>query len=277
MAQVRWAYGITCVPQRKDTTLRQSIVSLRRAGFVKPTLFVDGLTHLEAAQWEREFKLGVVNRNPPNCKTFGNWILALGELLVRSPGCHYYALFQDDLLSVTNVGEYISRQHLLGTLPKGAYLNLYTWGSNYDICPVKDGNKDQGWFEARTYNSDKAQTFHGKLQQNGRGAVGLVFPQAAVIDLLTHRDIVERPMVPRGWRGIDGGICQTLNKCGWREWVHNPSLLQHTGKRSTMYDKEHVPSPCFPGQDFDCLSLLSSNPISPAPTPEPSPQSQPSI
>lgn len=255
---VRWNYGITTVPERKSILLPKTLDSLKRSGFDSPTLFVDGLSHTDSTEWEREFNLPIVNRNPPNLRTFGNWILALAELLIRDPICDFYALFQDDIVACNGIKGYINYCYRSNKLPSQGYLNLYTWGSNHDVRPRSaKGSEVYGWFEARELGESGGAMYHGRMQQTGRGAVGLVFPREAVFLLLSHRDLTERPAVPRGWRSIDGGICQTLNKCGWREYVHNPSLLQHVGKHSTIRNKPHHPSPSFPGEGFDAQSFIS--------------------
>jgi hypothetical protein len=91
--------------------------------------------------------------------------------------------------------------------------------------------------------------------------VGLVFYRDAVLDLLTSRHFVERPMdAHRGWRAIDGGIVESLNKAGWREWVHSPSLLQHIGMVSSMGNRPHPHAETFPGEDCDALNFLGIAP-----------------
>ena len=59
----------------------------------------------------------------------------------------------------------------------------------------------------------------------------------------------------RGWRAIDGGIVTAMKKSGWKEYVHNPSLVQHIGDISTLGNKPHAKSVTFLGEDFDANNL----------------------
>jgi len=47
-----------------------------------------------------------------------------------------------------------------------------------------------------------------------------------------------------------------LKKVGWKEYVHNPSLIQHTGKISIIGNGNHPLAPSFKGEEFDALDLL---------------------
>lgn len=61
----------------------------------------------------------------------------------------------------------------------------------------------------------------------------------------------------RGHRSIDGGIVTALAEAGWKEWVHNPSLVQHTGLVSSMRSKPHPRATSFRGEGFDAMELVS--------------------
>jgi hypothetical protein len=93
--------------------------------------------------------------------------------------------------------------------------------------------------------------------QTGRGAVALVFDRGAVMTLLSSPHLVERfGDVHRGHKAIDGGIVTALNHQGVFEYVHNPSLVQHTGETSTMGNRTGKLALSFPGEDRDALALL---------------------
>ena len=93
--------------------------------------------------------------------------------------------------------------------------------------------------------------------QRGYGAVGLVFSREAVCVLLQSEKLVNRPQDPvKGWRLIDMCIASAMNSAGYNEFVHNPSLLQHTGRHSSMGNSKHPLANSFRGEDFDALSLL---------------------
>lgn len=236
---MRWAYGVTTVPERAKDLLPRTLRSLAAGGFNEPWLFIDGQRDDGRTDYPATFRW-------PRIKTFGNWSLSLWELLVRNPGADMFAMFQDDFVMCLGVREYLSRCQL----PKNGYMNLYSFPSNESLAPEKPG-----WFEAREL--DSGNVFHGKKQQTGRGAVALVFSKEAVITLLTHSHFVTKPTeAAEPWRRVDGCVVNAMNKAGWREYVHNPSLVQHTGKESSMGSRPHLLSKTFPGEDFDALDLL---------------------
>jgi hypothetical protein len=127
--------------------------------------------------------------------------------------------------------------------PGDGYLNLYTFPSNQQLCPKdNEGNPAVGWYESN---------------QMGRGAVALVFSQEAVEELLSSRYMFQRPKCPRrGHKAIDGGVVSALKEVGFKEMVHNPGLVQHTGVVSSMGNRPHEQCPSFPGEEFDLRTLL---------------------
>jgi hypothetical protein len=179
----------------------------------------------------------------------GNWLLALWELYVREPMADCYALFQDDLITCKNLRAYLDTHRW----PEQAYLNLYTFP---DILKQAHGKK--GWF---------------KTNQMGKGAVALIFSHENVMELLASRFITARIQEPvHGWRSIDGAVSTAMHLIGWKEYAHNPSLVQHTGVEST-FDKRfrnnqesgfpihrwppEMFADSFPGEEYDALSLLA--------------------
>lgn len=232
--RVWWAYGVTTVPGRRSNLLQQTLASLRNAGFDKPRLFVDG--DRDGTSWEQEFKLEVTVRYP-NIRTHGNWFLSLTELFIRHPECQRYAIFQDDFVTCQNLRRYLNRCEY----PKEGYWNLYTFPQNQSLCP--EGGNHIGWYPSN---------------QMGRGAVALVFDQDCVIKLLSQTHMIMRPIDQhRGWKAVDGGIVTALKKEGYTEFVHNPSLVQHTGRNSSMGNRIHPLAVSFRGESFDACSLLA--------------------
>lgn len=240
-ARVEWAYGVTTVPVRRRTTLPKTLASLAAAGFHAPRLFVDG--DYDANSWVQEFKLECTAHYPP-LRTFGNWVLGLWELYVRSPLCTHYAMFQDDLIMSKNVKEYCSRT----CKQEKTYWNLFVFTErppkgNQHLCPRHpDGRYVDGWYRSN---------------QLGRGAVSLVFSREAVIELLKQQHIVDRPLDSAwGHKKIDGGICEAFKKAGYTEFVHNPSLVQHIGDVSSMGNPPYLPAQEWRGEHFDALACL---------------------
>lgn len=228
--KMRWAYGVTTCKQRKTNLLPRTIASLKNGGFPEPHLFVDGED--DPASWEIKFGLPVTIRNPA-VRTAGNWALSAIELYLRQPDAELYAIFQDDLVCVRNLRAYLER----AVRPTRGYMNLYTFPQNEDLAAGRNG----------FYESN----------QRGRGAVALVFSREALLTLFQSQHFVERPQdQDRGHRSIDGGIVASMEKAGWKEFVHYPSLVQHTGLESSMGNRKHPLSRTFPGEAFDALGFL---------------------
>lgn len=228
--QVNWSYGITTVPERLDSTLPDTITSLARAGFDKPRLFVDGAG--DPAPYQ-QFGLEVSMRYP-RLRTAGNWVLSLMELYQRDPVADRYVIFQDDILACPNLREYLEKQQI----PDKGYWNLYNAPQNEKRAT------GQGWYESN---------------QLGKGALGLVFSRVGATTLLSQPYLIIRPQdQARGHLAIDGGIVTAMRNAGWKEYVHAPSLIQHTGVNgSTTHPgvPPHRVSDTF-RDDFDPLTLL---------------------
>ena len=226
-----WSYGVTTVPLRIEGLLPRTLKSLAGAGFDEPQLFVDGAKN--TAQYER-FGLSIACHFP-TIRIFGNWVLALWELYVRSPSADRYAIFQDDFVTYKNLRQYLDQC----AYPDQGYWNLYTFPQNQILAPT-DGST--GWYLSN---------------QCGKGAVALVFSHEAVTTLLVQPYMVARPQdCKRGWCAVDGGIISAFKKVGWKEYVHNPSLVQHTGIVSSMRNKPHQLAESFRGEDFDAMELI---------------------
>lgn len=257
-----WSYGVTTVPERRDTTLPVTLASLREAGFDEPRLFVDG-----AEEGYKGMGLHVTYRFP-RVRTFANWTLAAWELYLRDPVAERYAIFQDDMVCVRNLRRYLDAC----PQPPGSYLNLYQYGAwnDREKPPAEQigqtGRRRGRWFEAAELGHGPSPTYMGRGVQGGKGAVALVFDRAGLLALLTHRHTVERPQDRRpiparggllmGEQKVDGSIVEAMNQCGYREWVHDPSLVQHIGDVSSMHSRQHPKAASFPSEKFDALELL---------------------
>lgn len=240
---MEWSYGVTTVPERFDTTLPKTLKSLAEAGFDSPRLFIDG----ECTIPESLSKYQITQRTP-RIRSFGNWYLALLELYIRNPGADRYAIFQDDLTCVKNLREYLER----ASYPEKCYLNLYLFAENERLAVGRTG-----FFQAN---------------QKGKGAVALIFNQSVVRALLTSPHFVERVQdARRGWKAIDGGVVSAANKAGIKEYCHMPSLVQHTGRESSMGNRRHALARSFPGESADALQYLTkgARPAAPKPSPVP--------
>lgn len=227
---MKWSYGVTTVESRRETLLPSTLASLAAAGFDDPRLFVDGCS--DVFPWQA-FGLPLTVRHD-RVRTFGNWILTLWELYLREPNADRYAIFQDDFVTVRNLRQYLES----APFPDQGYLNLYTFPENQWRCE----KSFRGFFLAN---------------QLGKGAVALVFDRRGVETLLGSHSMVMKPQDPhKGHKSVDGAIVHAMQKVGWQEYCHSPSLTQHTGIESSMGNRQHAQARSFPGENFDAMSLL---------------------
>jgi hypothetical protein len=233
--ETSWTYGVTTVNKRLNTTLPITLKSLANAGFENPWIFIDGVRNYENVDYLSKYRCSV---RYPLIKTFGNWILGLWELYIRNPQSDRYVMFQDDFITYHNLRDYLESCQY----PEAGYWNLYTFPENQKLCK-SDKN---GWYLSN---------------QRGKGALALVFNRDAVLKLLASRaSIVDRPLTVgrRAWSNIDGGIVTALGLQGWKEYVHNPSLVQHIGDISSMGGARHPKAVSFRGEEFDARKLMES-------------------
>jgi hypothetical protein len=245
---ITWEYGITTVDQRQTTTLPITVASLRKAGFDKPRLFVDGSNAL--ASYAVQFQLPVIVRGIDNIRTFGNWYLAMVEMYMRNPNADRYSLFQDDIIASKGLKEYLEHTPYPNGKdgrPKG-YLNLITYPQNEGLSKVNGplpGPEETGWYPSN---------------QMGKGAQGLVFDNAALVALLTSDYMVNRVKDERrGWQGLDGGIVTAMKRMGYIEYVHTPSLIRHIGEETSMgpdHPKTQPVDKSFRGEEWDAMTLV---------------------
>lgn len=210
--------------------------SLRAAGFTMPHLFIDDCRHQLLHEYLTEYPSSLITAHWPALGPFAKWAVSLWELYARNPNATRYALFQDDILAVSNLRAYLDSLEY----PSDGYWNLCTYPANDALNP----NKVVGWYTSN---------------QRGLGAQGLVFDRETVLTLLKADTFVDRPMHPtRGWKLIDGGVVNTLTKKGRKEFVHYPSLVYHLGIVSSfksVYEKQPTTA-SFPGESFDARTLI---------------------
>lgn len=229
---MNWSYGITTVTSRIDNEFQMTLSSLVKSGFDSPRLFVD--VDQPGDFLSRYLSLSSeVTYRQRGARTFGNWFLSLLELYVREPNADRYALFQDDFVCSLGMRDYLSSCDY----PYRGYLNLYTVPQNLEICQ----KNYVGWYPSN---------------QRGRGAVALVFNREAIFTLVQNRGFLEKPIdTDKGHRNVDGAIINAMQKEGWTEYVHNPSLIQHIGDQSSMGNRKHPKAGSFLGEQFDLRNL----------------------
>jgi hypothetical protein len=219
---MRWAYGVTTVPERRRELLPAALRSLATAGFGRPRLFVDG----GGASWSHEFLLPVTVHGD-TLGVFSSWYLALLELYLREPCADRYALFQDDICCSKRLREYAGRcKHA------GAYWNLFSSPANEQLA-----GGQSGWYPSN---------------QLGHGALALVFSRDGVQALLASSHMVAHRLDSQlGNRSVDGAVACSMRKVRYEELVHAPSLVQHMGTASTQRPARHHRQSATFREDYD--------------------------
>lgn len=248
---MKWAYGVTTVPERIGDLLPRTLRSLAAGGFDTPRLFVDGT---DSRNMVKEFGLDAT-LHWPRVLCAANWSLAMAELVHRHPDAARYAIFQDDCVTMRNLRRYLESCRF----PERGYLNLYTFRDNEEVIK----NQPHGWYEAKVLGgAEQAAPYYW---QGGKGAVGLVFDRAGALALLASDHFWQKAFCgDRRGRQIDGTIVTAMNKVQFREYVHNPSLLQHLGEKSTVRmgandnGVPHAQAWSFPGEGWDALELSAA-------------------
>jgi hypothetical protein len=237
---MRWEYGVTTHVSRVCTTLHATVESLARSGFPTPRIFLDGPMEL-LPLWLRHYRLH--HRETP-VYAFGNWSLALYEMLTISPDCNRYAIFQDDIQMCLGVREYLEGM----TWRPKTYLNLITYPGN-----------GPPW-------ADKSEGRKGfyKAPRHGKGAQALVFDLDGAMDLLLSRRFMEHRTKTWifgnqivGRQDIDGQIHRALcEELGYEELIHDPGLVTHRVDVPSSIREKRQPAVEWAGADWDARVLL---------------------
>ena len=205
-----WAVAVTTAPRRL-ATLERCVESLAAAGWPEPTLFVDG-------EMEIPGQLGglPICHRRPSVGAFPNYFLSMAELFMREPHADAYLLLQDDAVfpPVSAVRDYL--ESMLWPGSKGSIVSLY--------CGAEYTRDTPGW--------------HRCEDRWVWGAVAFVFSRQALKQLLTSKRVLRHRQLPddKGLSRIDVLIGYVANKKGIPIYYPSPSLVQHIGTISTIWD-----------------------------------------
>lgn len=241
----RWETAVTTVPSRVYTTLLPTLESLANGGFDQPRLFVDG--HLDLVpRWFDQYRTHIHDQK---VFAFGNWLLALHTMLIISPDCDFYAIFQDDVRSSKNVRQFVEAS---GFPEKKSYLNLVTYPVNHPGVDVPVNQGYEGWHLSN---------------QRGKGAQALIFDREGVMALLSNEQFNRRCLDLsidgrgriRGRKNIDGGVCDCLvGQLGYKEYVHSPSMMSHLNDVPSVIGNPAQPKiGSWRGEGFDAMACLA--------------------
>lgn len=165
---------------------------------------------------------------------WNNWISSLDRLM-QTGKSDYYGVFQDDIVLCKNWRAYLSSIDLPPVFslftPKRYLAGEKTWVAVY---------------EGRKLWMAQALFFRRDIAE------------ALLNDAEVHNVY--------GSRNIDNRIGDFLERAGHPMYFHNPSLCEHVGEKSTMWEKATLEgdrvAANFPGEDFDAMSLCRDRDIS---------------
>lgn len=205
-----WAVGMTTAPRRAPT-LERSLASLSQAGWNQVRLFAEPGTALPASDrcslTQRDVVLGA----------FPNFLLGLSELYLRSPHADAYLMLQDDIQLAIGTRSYLERVLWPGAIANCGVVSLY--------CPSCHAAQATQGFEIE---SEGWGTW---------GALAYVFSPVSVIAYLSDPQVLahRRHGRAQGLANVDSVTGLWSQRTGWNYYVHTPSLVQHTGRTSTLY------------------------------------------
>ena len=209
-----WSVGVVTAP-RREATLEWCLDSIVRAGWERPHLFIDGLVRLPS----RYGHLPVTWRE----RAIGAWpntYLALLEMIQRDPAADAFLLFQDDACAYdrANLREYL--EEILWPGDRPGIVSLF--------CSQAYNKTSPGW--------------HTSSQPWVWGAQAFLFSSDAARDLVMSPEIFSHR-----WNGRYGGrvqvdvlIGQWAVRHDWPLWYPNPSLVQHVGNTSSIWEDARI-------------------------------------
>ena len=196
------AVGITTVTNR--LTYLPTVASLLGAGFPRATV------------------VGVDDRESgAKCGPWLNFKRTLGSLMEMRPDADAYAMFQDDVELTRGCFAGVSDfmwDASLSRIQRIGVLSLFKPDHVASRCP------GAGWHPLPP----------DKVVRNSDGALGVIMPAHSA------RELLDRP--PRASGGVlnqtDVWLGLHCSERGLDWWTHEPSLIKHTGRKSTLTDND---------------------------------------
>lgn len=195
--------------------LGNTLTSIVEAGFIHPEVFYDGADKFVDPYLMCQYDFHTTTRK---LGPYGNWLRAMKYLVNMEPQAQWYAIFQDDIVVAKNTHDWF-----LEEFPKlcvDEYLgcvSLYT--SKVNQQPLS------GWY---TLEDCPQNGKDSPLWARAQGACAMVMPRLAAIEFLKRR-------VRIGSRnGPELRVAEFCVDSGIKYYTHTPSLVEHTGKVSSI-------------------------------------------
>ena len=200
-----WAIGITVSPRPNKTEYHtRTIDSVIKAGWNAPHLFAEPEINIE----DRHLSLPRTDRK----KVYGcwkNWFEGLKELVETYPDADCYGMIQDDVVFCRGVRIFLEK-----ALWPNTDVGLVSVFTPSHYSETKPG------FYRRNYSGKlwMAQTFF--------------FPPGRAKSCISHKVCTGH----KGDRNIDNIVGRWLNRIKCPPYYFSPSLAQHIGETSTLWD-----------------------------------------
>jgi hypothetical protein len=205
-----WAVGIVTAP-REEPTLERCGKSLIAAGWDSPRLFAEPGTEIPAdlqhlPRTQRDVK----------ANAWGNWYLALHELMTRQPKADAYMVCQDDTLFASGDSSQTLREYLERALwpdEETGVVSIY--------CSSAYANNGHGW-----------------ILRQGKwvwGALAFIWPRESLRHFLATQG-AEWTAQERE-RKVDIAVGFWQQNYGKSVYFSSPSLTQHIGDVSTIWGR----------------------------------------
>jgi hypothetical protein len=219
---IRWAVAVTTAP-RRTPTLERSLESLCRAGWEDFQLAVDGSSQLPPTSTATANNVTV---RAPNLGAWPNYYLTLLELVLGHGDADAYLMIQDDVqfYDRENVRRYL--ESILWPADTPGILSLY--------CSMAYTRERHGWATSE--------------QSWQWGALAFVFPADLARRFVCDPEVIEHRFTDGGLRFIDDVIGEWAERNSIPIWFPSPSLVQHFGDTSTVW--QGVPAAGFRRADF---------------------------
>lgn len=215
---MKFSVGITTA-KRENLTLDRCLVSYNGAFITNCTIFAE--PDVDKIETNNKW---ISRERQYGC--WDNWIFSLRDLYKSGPESEFYCIFQDDIVFCKNIESY------LGTIELPKIFSI---------------------FKPRVYSKNE-----GVWSKQDRGgslwmAQTLFIHRSIIPSLLTDRTIWKLS----GNKQIDNRVGMWAKKIGQQVYYHCPSLCQHIGEKSTIWNDANLDNyrsaDDFVGEEFVCV------------------------
>lgn len=240
----KWAVGVTTAPRAKPT-LERCLKSLRDAGWSEPRIYAEPGSELFVGIDEQ-----LIRSRARRLGAWRNWRESLRELVAEIPDADAYVMVQDDTVFCRGVREFLD-----GVLWRRVLPNHEDGSGATSFCVDSIGVVSL--YCPKPY---AAGIGFNEVKRGWSliGALAYVFTPESAKAILSDGYVRNFS----GKRNIDSVVGRWASRAGKKVFYLSPSLAQHIGDTSTVWDRATVGgrrrSSNFVGMDFDARELILS-------------------